>query len=71
MASPAQKKGGPGARVDVAAIKAAREAEGWSQKVLAKRIGCDSRVIERVESRGTAALKTLKDIADALGVSPE
>ena len=39
------------------------------QKVLARQVGCDPRVIERVEKRRTAALWTVKRIGDALGVS--
>lgn len=69
MAETPEKKGGPGVPVDVAALKAAREAKGWSQKELAKRIGCNPRNIERAESGGTAALTTLKEIAEALGVT--
>ncbi|MDY3561682.1 tetratricopeptide repeat protein [Gemmata sp. JC673] len=71
MSQPTPKKGGPGVPVNVVAIKAAREAKGWSQKTFAKEVGCDARVVERIESRGTAALKTLADMAEALGVTPE
>src|SRR5690242_7024254 len=71
MAGQQPKCGGPGVRVNVAAIKAAREAKGWSQAKLAHEIGSDKRVIERIESRGTAALKTIADIAEVCEVPPE
>jgi transcriptional regulator with XRE-family HTH domain len=57
--------------VNVTALKTAREREGWSQKTLAKAISCDPRVIERIESRGTASIHTLAKIAKALNVDPQ
>src|SRR5262245_60557018 len=71
MAGRQPSKGGPGVPVNVAALKAARERKGWSQKRLAHEIGSDARVIERIESRGTASIQTLADIAEVLEVDPQ
>lgn len=71
MAADPPKRGGSGVPIDVAALKTARESKGWSQKKLANEIGCEARVIERIESRGTAAIRTLADIAEVLGVDPQ
>jgi tetratricopeptide (TPR) repeat protein len=70
MAVEQPKRGGPGIPVDVAALKSARARKGWSQKKLAHEIGSDARVIERIEARGTAALRTLADIAEVLEIDP-
>lgn len=71
MAGEAPKRGGPGVPVDVAALKAAREAKGWSQKRLADAAKCDPRVVERIEARGTASVATLAQLAKVLGVEPQ
>lgn len=65
-----EKKGGPGVPINAAAMKTARVAKGWSQKRLAEEVGCVARVIERIESRGTASLSSLVEIAEALGIDP-
>jgi transcriptional regulator with XRE-family HTH domain len=69
---PATKSGGgPGVKVNVAALRAAREKKGWSQRALAEAAGCPVRTVERIEQRGTAALKTLAELAQALGVTSD
>jgi tetratricopeptide (TPR) repeat protein/transcriptional regulator with XRE-family HTH domain len=60
-----------GASVDAAALKRAREAKCWSQKELANKIGCNPRNVERAEAGERILLKTLQEIATALGVTPE
>jgi len=68
MAKQLSRKGGPSVRVNVEAIRNARLAKGWSQKDLADTIGCDKRVIERIESRGTAAPDSVGKLVAALEI---
>jgi transcriptional regulator with XRE-family HTH domain len=52
-------------------LKSLRIQRGWSQKVLAKKAGCDEKTIENAENRRPVRLKTINAIATALGVKPE
>lgn len=54
--------------VDVAALRAAREAKGWTQETLAAKAGCTKRTIGRLEQGGSALLTNLRFIAEALDV---
>jgi tetratricopeptide (TPR) repeat protein/transcriptional regulator with XRE-family HTH domain len=71
MTTPSPKKGGPGVRVNVQEIRDARLRKSWSQDDLAKKIKCHKRVIERIESRGTAAIDSVKKLSDALDIPIE
>lgn len=53
-------------------IRFYREQKGWSQEELAKKCGCESRVIDIYESgrNSLALVETITAIANALGVIP-
>ncbi len=50
-------------------IRELRERRGWSQAELGRRAGVAASVVNRIERRGTIALRTLEKIAGALNVS--
>jgi transcriptional regulator with XRE-family HTH domain len=53
------------------AVRARRQAHGWSQFELAERAGCDPQSILRVEAaRNSPSLDRVFLLADALGVTP-
>jgi transcriptional regulator with XRE-family HTH domain len=45
-----------------------RARRGWSQEELAREAGLDVRTIQRVETSGRASLRSVRALADALGL---
>jgi transcriptional regulator with XRE-family HTH domain len=55
-------------KIDGNRLRAMRETRGWSQDQLAEFAGVNSRTVQRLEQRGSAALETMKAIAATLNV---
>jgi chaperonin GroEL len=53
------------------AVRKCRKAKGWTQEVLAEKVGCSKKTIENVEASKPTRCGTLRDIAEALEVELE
>ena len=51
-------------------VRSAREARGWSQEVLAERVGTTQSTIDRIESGLTRRSRVLPEVAAILGLVP-
>jgi transcriptional regulator with XRE-family HTH domain len=58
-------------RADGKLVRNLRWNRGWTQEELANKVGCGKRTIENVESEKPISVTTLRDVAEALGVTPE
>lgn len=58
-------------KINTQRLKELRAARGWSQEQLSTICSLDLRTIQRVESRGTASLETLRALATSFGVDKE
>lgn len=50
------------------AVRQAREAKGWTQQTLAGKCGCDVRTIRNLEQGRPVALRTLRELCEALAL---
>jgi len=58
-------------KINVKKIKQLRAEQGWSQEQLSELCGVNLRTIQRVESRGTASLETVRAMAAVFDLTPE